>query len=121
MQSTEHDPNQPPTDDGETITVSPCTKTMFPTIHFVETASSVLRELPWILPKEYKVYTKIKKSSNLKRGNIGIVNIRMCVPSLFVIVCCVSELYMAIYVPIIMYDLKLFIVVLRKLHMYVVY
>ena len=54
-QSTEHDPSQPPADDGETITVSPRSKTTFPTIHFVETASSVLRELPWILPKEYKV------------------------------------------------------------------
>ena len=28
-----------------------------PIIHFVETAPSVLRELPWILLKEHKVYT----------------------------------------------------------------
>ena len=33
----------------------PRSRNVFPTIHFVETASSVLRELPWILPKEHKV------------------------------------------------------------------
>ena len=48
--SAEHDP---PGGGGEDVCRS---KSGFPTIHFVETASSVLRELPWILPKEYKVY-----------------------------------------------------------------
>ena len=48
--SAEHDP---PGDGGKDMCHS---KSMFPTIHFVETASSVLRELPWILPKEYKVH-----------------------------------------------------------------
>ena len=49
-QSAEHEATQP----GETGATT-TTKPMFPTIHFVETAISVLRELPWILPKEYKV------------------------------------------------------------------
>ena len=49
--SAEHD-SFLPTADGD----PPRTKSLFPTIHFVETASSVLRELPWILPKEHKVH-----------------------------------------------------------------
>ena len=40
----------------------------------------------------------------------------MCVPSFILIGCCVSEFYMAIYVPIVMYGLRLFIVVLQELH-----
>lgn len=36
------------------VTATP-TKYSLPTIHFVETAASVLRELPWILLKEHKV------------------------------------------------------------------
>ena len=42
----------------------------------------------------------------------------MCIPSFVLIGCCVSELAiaMAIYVPIVMYDLRLFIVVLQELH-----
>ena len=39
----------------------------------------------------------------------------MCVPSFIVISYCLSELY-AIYVPIVMYGLRLFIVVLQELH-----
>lgn len=30
-------------------------QSLFPTIHFVETAPSVIRELPWILLKEHRV------------------------------------------------------------------
>ena len=51
VQSAEH---EPPGNGGDVLP----SKCMFPTIHFVETASSVLRELPWILPKEYKVQIK---------------------------------------------------------------
>ena len=51
VQSGEHDtPMQPEGQEGQ-----PRTKSLFPTIHFVETAPSVLRELPWILLREYKV------------------------------------------------------------------
>ena len=52
VQSAEYDP---PGDGGEDVCRS---KNVFPTIHFVETASSVLRELPWILTKEYKVLSE---------------------------------------------------------------
>ena len=60
MQSAEHEALQS-TAPGESETTAAITTTttkqpIFPTIHFVETASSVLRELPWILPKEYKVH-----------------------------------------------------------------
>ena len=52
--------------DGENILSSECNATpatedsrpvttITPTIHFVETSSSVLRELPWILVMEHKV------------------------------------------------------------------
>ena len=40
---------------------------------------------------------------------------RMCVPSFILIGCCVSELH-GHYVPIVMYGLRLFIVVLQELH-----
>ena len=50
LQSGEHEANgEKDSEDGAS------SKVVFPVIHFVETASSVLRELPWILPKEYKV------------------------------------------------------------------
>lgn len=52
QQSGEYEANQLMMDGSEDMTT---TRAVFPTIHFVETASSVLRELPWILPKEYKV------------------------------------------------------------------
>ena len=40
----------------------------------------------------------------------------MCVPNFIVIGYCVSELHGHIYVPIVMYCLRLFIVVLQELH-----
>ena len=55
VQSGEHDtPMQPEGQEGQ-----PRAKSVFPTIHFVETAPSVLRELPWILLREHKVRTCI--------------------------------------------------------------
>ena len=40
----------------------------------------------------------------------------MCIPSFVLIGYCVSDLHMAIYVSIVMYGLRLFIVVLQELH-----
>ena len=57
LQSTEHEtPHASPSQGREVGSTATPTKYSLPTIHFVETASSVLRELPWIIPKEHKVY-----------------------------------------------------------------
>ena len=56
LQSGEHEPSPSHSTGQAAATVVTPAKYSFPTIHFVETASSVLRELPWILPKEHKVH-----------------------------------------------------------------
>ena len=40
----------------------------------------------------------------------------MCTPSVFLIGCCVNELHSHLHVPIVMYGLRLFIVVLQEQH-----
>ena len=56
LQSGEHEASPSHTTTDKTATTVSPPKYSLPTIHFVETASSVLRELPWILPKEHKVH-----------------------------------------------------------------